>query len=141
MRGRVTDSSRHRPAIFHEPDRRAEFRDALHKFARAIERIDDPNPALAQTRNIVGAFFRKPAFPIPQQILAKHFIDGAVRLGDRIMSDLVLSFYRSRCKTCEYGASGFEGGRDALQDVGICGSSHLYECVLREIKPTTCGLR
>ena len=46
-RGRVVDDPDRRPAVDDQPDRDAEERDAVGVVDRAVERVDDPDPATA----------------------------------------------------------------------------------------------
>jgi hypothetical protein len=62
-----------RPADHPQPGRwRSKLRDACHKFAGTIKRINDPDATFFQAGKIIDAFLRKPSFALTQQLLAKH---------------------------------------------------------------------
>src|SRR5208282_1790065 len=57
IRSRVADSAGDRPSVLHHGNGDAELGNASDEFARAVERIDHPDPALFQARVVIDAFF------------------------------------------------------------------------------------
>src|ERR1700690_1422835 len=77
-------------AVFDHRDRNAKFRNALHEFARTVERVDNPDAALVESGEVVHRLFREPALARPQQVLLEDGVDGMIGLGDWVGADLIL---------------------------------------------------
>src|ERR1700691_3535227 len=108
----IADASGDRNSVLNHGDRNAEFADALHELARAVERIDPPDALFIEASEIVDGFFREPAFSGTKKSPAQDLVDGAVRLRDRIVSDLVFGFNCARSEAVEHGSRRFVGGGD-----------------------------
>ncbi len=88
---------------------------ALHELARAVERIDHPDALFVEASEVVDGFFREPAFAGAEQGLAKNIVDGAVGLGDGIVSNFVFGFNGAGSEAVEHGPSRLEGGVNAFE--------------------------
>src|SRR5947209_1981141 len=64
---RIADTSSDGATLFHESDGDAKFPDSADKLTGSVERIDDPDPILLQTSEIVRTLFGQPAFAITKQ--------------------------------------------------------------------------
>jgi hypothetical protein len=65
------------------------------KFARAIERINNPHPAFLQPGKIIGTFLRDPTFSSSQKPLTKHIVHHSVRLCDWVACRFVFRHNRT----------------------------------------------
>ena len=74
-------------SVFDHGDGDAELRNTLHKFARAVERIDDPDALFVETSEVVDGFFRQPALAVAKKSLAQNVVDGAIGGGDGIVAN------------------------------------------------------
>ena len=94
-----------------EANRDAEFRNLVDELLGAIQRIDDPNPLLAQALLAVDGFLGEPS--VIGKGVGENRLDGTVSFGigngDRVIfslrSDLVLGAVVaqqdfSRCQRC-----------------------------------------
>ena len=118
--GRIADAARDGNAVFDHRDRNAEFRNALHEFAGAIERIDHPDAALVEASEIVDGLFREPALAGAQQVLLEDGVDRAIGLGDGIVSDLVFGLNCAGSKAVQDRPRLFQRGMNAFESFFGC---------------------
>ena len=115
----TSTSSGDRPPFFDESYGDAEFRNALNEFARAIQRIDDPDSFFAEARAVVDGFFGKPAFSFSQEMLMQRGVDGVVGFGDRIVSCFIFGCHGTRREAAENFMRRLQAGFDTFQDVCV----------------------
>src|SRR5581483_7188474 len=74
----VKDDADGRPPFYGEAYRYGELRNAFNELARAVDRIDDPDPLGMKPREIILAFFREPA--VVGIFAEQDFLDLRIRL-------------------------------------------------------------
>ncbi len=109
----------HRLPVLNHRNRNAEFGDSLNELPRPIEGIDNPDALVVKTRKIIGTFLGKPSLALSQQVLSKYGINGAVRLGHRIMSGFILGCDFSRRESGKDFPGCFNSSFYPLQHPGI----------------------
>ena len=78
---------------------------------------------------VVHGFFREPAFARAQQRLAEDVVDGAIGLGDGIVSNFVFGFNGAGSEAVEHRARRFEGGVNAFESfLGMSRKTSMLRC-------------
>ena len=113
--GGIADSSGDRDSVFDHRDGNAELGNTCNKFSRAVQRINDPYSLFLETRQVVYAFFREPAFAFAQQFAGAARVNCFVGFGDRIVARFVFGFDLAGRETGEDLAGCIQRGLDSLQ--------------------------
>src|SRR6202041_3949769 len=120
----IADSAAYWDSILDHGDGDAKLRNALHKFTRAIERIDDPDALLIEAGEVVDGLFREPAFVGAQESFAENGVDCAIGLSHGVVSNFVFGFNGAGREAVEDLAGGFEGGVNAFEGFSGIGRRH-----------------
>ena len=115
----IVNAACNRPAIFDESDGNTEFRNPRDEFPSTVEWIHDPHTIFAEPGLIIHTLFGEPSLTFAQQVSTQHFVDGAIGLSHRIVTDLVFRFDFAQAKTAEDYAGSIQRGLNALKNVGV----------------------